>query len=70
MVGVSQFQGLTFSTILLYSFIIATVSGVLSVLGLLIGKTLGTIKIVEEYADEIGGVILIIFGIVSMSGII
>lgn len=69
-VGVSQFQGLSFETILFYSLIIASVSGLLSVLGLLIGKTLGTIKIVEEYADEIGGIILIVFGIVSMSGII
>lgn len=69
-VGISQFQGLSFTTILLYSFTIAAVSGLLSFIGLQIGKTLGTIKIVEEYADELGGIILIIFGVVSMLGIL
>lgn len=58
----------TFAMTIVHSLFIGIVAAILSFLGLLIGDKLSNLKIVEEYADELGGVILIGFGMVTLLG--
>lgn len=56
----------SFSLILLYTIVIGTVTLIMSSLAFIIAKHLKKISIVARYADYIGGIMLLLFGLKMM----
>ncbi|GAA0116873.1 manganese efflux pump [Clostridium senegalense] len=62
-VGFITLINITYGILMIYSLIIGSIALIMSIISFIISKYLGRINLIGKYANYIGGVILILFGL-------